>query len=61
MIQDPDRVAALAEVREEDADKRVALVGGLVGNASVPVVARRPLTSAVFHARRCAVLNVAAP
>ena len=51
-MQDPDKVAALAEVREEDADKRVALVVGLVVSVSAQAVARGHHTSAVYHALR---------
>ena len=48
MKADPDEVKAGAR----DVDEWVVLVGGLVANASVPVVARKHHTSAVFRALR---------
>ena len=62
MKADPDEVAppgVAAGARE--VDQWVVLAGGLVANASVPVVAKRHHMSAVFHVMRCSVLNVAPP
>ena len=62
MKADPDEVAPAALVAgARDVDEWVVLVGGLVANASVPVVAKRHHMSAVFRAMRCAVLSVVPP
>ena len=53
----PAAVAAGAR----DADEWVVLDGGLVANASVPVVAKRNHISAVFHVMRCAAPSVVPP
>jgi hypothetical protein len=44
-----------------DADEWVALVWGLVANASVTVVAKRHHMSVVFRVMRCAAPSVATP
>jgi len=50
---DPDEVApAAVAAGVRDVDEWVVLVGGLVANASVPVVAKRHHMSAVFRALR---------
>ena len=62
MVKVPEEVApAGVAAGAREVDERVVLVEGVVANAPVPVVARGPLTSAVFHAMRCVVLNVAPP
>ena len=65
MKADPDEVApagAAAGAREVDEDKWVVLGGGdPAANVSVPVAAKRHRMSAVFHAMRSVVLNVAPP
>ena len=53
----PAVVAAGARV----VDEWVVLVGGLVANASAPVVAKRHHISAVLHVMRCAAPSVVPP
>jgi hypothetical protein len=53
----PAAVAAGARV----VDEWVVPVGGLVANASVPVVAKRHHISAVLHVMRCAAPSVVPP
>ena len=53
MKADPDEVApAGVAAGARNVDEWVVLVGGLVANASVPVVAKRHHMSAVFHVMR---------
>jgi hypothetical protein len=52
-------VAVAAGAR--DVAKWVVLVGGLVANAFVPVVAKKYHMSGVFHVTRCAVASVVPP
>ncbi len=55
MLRDPEKIVLAgvqARAAEVDARAVVVQVGAAVGNASVPVVVRKPLTSAVFHALR---------
>ena len=62
MKPDPVEVApAAVAAGARDVDEWVVLVGGLVANASVPVVAKRHHMSAVFHVMRCAAPSVVPP
>lgn len=53
--------AAVAAAGAKDVDEWVALVGGLVANASVPVVAKRHHMSVVFRVMRRAAPSVVSP
>ena len=58
----PNEVAPAAVVAgERVVDEWVVLVGGLVANASAPVVAKRHHISAVLHVMRCAAPSVVPP
>ena len=62
MKADPDEVApAGVAAGARNVDEWVVLVGGLVANASVPVVAKRHHMSAVFHVMRSAAPSVVPP
>jgi hypothetical protein len=59
---DPKGVAEVAVAAgARDLAEWVALVGGLVATASVPVVVKRYHMSAVFHVTRCAAPSVVVP
>lgn len=64
MVKDPEEIMlerVRAKAAEVVAAKRGVLAGDLVANASVPVVGRRLLMSAVFHAMRFAVPSATPP
>ena len=62
MKADPNEVApAAVAAGARDVAEWVVLVGGLMANASVPVVAKRHHINAVFHVMRCAAPSVVPP